>query len=129
MIKNVKKVKNINPVTAVETENLQFTTVLKNINKTNEYETGGENPKKYFIGTIDVNGKLMSCRIPASVLDTVSVGNEVNVSAVKLEKITAFTVIGNAAIGSSASADVFDEIATEIGKAPVQAGKVENVEA
>lgn len=127
MIKNVRKVLNTNPVTGEVSDNLVFTTVLKNINRVNEYQTGSENPKKYFIGTIDVNGKLMSCRIPATVIDTVAVGDEVNVSAVKLEKITAFSVIGNAAIGTTATANVFDELATEVGKVPVVAGEVEKV--
>lgn len=126
MIKNVRLVDNTNPVTGEVTKNKVFTTILKNINKTNEYQTGGENPKMYYIGTIDINGKLFSCRIPATVADTVSVGDEVNVSATQLEKITAFTVIGNAAIGTSATADVFDSIEESV---PVQAGKVENVEA
>lgn len=124
-MKNVRSVENTNPVTGEVSINKLFDTTLVSINK--NWTGTTPNGKEYHIGNIKTPQGNMSCRVPLSI--EVSVGDEVTVSATKLDTITALSVIGLATGGTTANANFFDSISEKAPVAPVKtkAAEVEEV--
>ena len=108
-MRNVRVMESTNPKTGEVYIEKRFDAKLVSINRTWIGET--PNGKKFHIGNFESPQGNIGCRIPVDV--DVSRNDEVTIAARKLDSITAFTVIGIATNGQTASADFFDTIGGE----------------